>query len=42
MDLNYEESDHKPLSGWVCAAIGVGFLAFIGGAIIGVLTLSGG
>ncbi len=42
MDLNYEESEHKAIPGWVCAAIGVGFLAFIGAAIVGVRLLSGG
>lgn len=41
MDLKYEESDHKPLPGWVCAAVGVGFVLFLVGAVVGVRVLSG-
>jgi hypothetical protein len=41
MNVSYDESDPKPLPGWACAAVGIGFVAFLVVAILGVRALSG-
>jgi hypothetical protein len=42
MEVHSELEDHpKPLSGWVCVGIGVGFVALICGLLGAVLLLSG-
>jgi hypothetical protein len=42
MDIDTRERELEPLPGWVCAAVGIGFIVFLTAAIICVLKLGGG
>jgi hypothetical protein len=41
MNVDYEEVGSKPVAGWVCAAIGIGFVACLVFAIVGARMLGG-
>jgi len=38
-DMHFE--DEKPLAGWVCAGLGVGFVALLGALLVAVRMLAG-
>jgi uncharacterized spore protein YtfJ len=42
MNREYDQSHQKPLSGRACVAVGIGFIAFLVVALVGVRMLSGG
>jgi hypothetical protein len=39
LDVHFE--DEKPLAGWVCAGLGVGFVVLLGALLVAVRLLAG-
>jgi hypothetical protein len=42
MNEKVERDEPEPVPGWICAAVGIGFIVFVVAAIICVLKIGGG